>query len=43
VQELVASYMPADSGALGFMRDGDFGNLLKRQDRIMRETDDRDA
>jgi DNA-binding protein YbaB len=43
VQELLAEYLPADSGALGFMRDGDFGNLLKRSDRIMREADDRDA
>lgn len=42
VQELVATYLPADSGALGFMRDGDFGHLLQRQDRIMREAEDRD-
>lgn len=37
VQELVGQYLPADSAAAGFMRDGDFGNLLARQDRIMRE------
>jgi DNA-binding protein YbaB len=37
VQELVAGYLPADSGALGFMRDGDFGHLLKRQDAVMRD------
>ncbi|MFI5935192.1 YbaB/EbfC family nucleoid-associated protein [Actinoplanes sp. NPDC051494] len=43
VQEIMKEYMPADSAAAGFLRDGDFGKLLARQDRIMREEDDRDA
>ncbi|MFC4069492.1 YbaB/EbfC family nucleoid-associated protein [Actinoplanes subglobosus] len=43
VQAMVGQYLPADSAAAGFMRDGDFGNLLARQDRIMREAgEDRD-
>lgn len=37
VQEIVGEYLPADSGAARFMRDGNFGSLLARQDRIMRE------
>lgn len=42
VQEMIGEYLPADSGAARFMRDGDFGNLLSRQDRIMREEGDDD-
>jgi DNA-binding protein YbaB len=41
VQDLVAGYLPADSGAAGFLRDGDFGHLLKRQDAIMRDAEER--
>lgn len=43
VQDLVATYLPADSGTPRFLRDGDFGHLLQRQDRIMREGDGHDA
>lgn len=42
VQEMVGEYLPASSAAAGFMRDGNFGNLLARQDRIMREAGDSD-
>jgi DNA-binding protein YbaB len=42
VQEMVGQYLPPDSAAAGFMRDGSFGNLLARQDRIMREAGDDD-
>jgi len=41
VQELVAGYLPADSGAAGFLRDGNFDHLLKRQDALMREAEER--
>ncbi|MEU4158268.1 YbaB/EbfC family nucleoid-associated protein [Actinoplanes sp. NPDC026670] len=37
VQEMVGEFLPSGSAAAGFMRDGNFGNLLARQDRIMRE------
>ncbi|MEU8657140.1 YbaB/EbfC family nucleoid-associated protein [Actinoplanes philippinensis] len=43
VQEMVGEYLPAGSAAAGFLRDGDFGNLLARQDRIMREAGDDDG
>ena len=36
VRELMAGYLPADSGAMRFVRDQDFGSLLRRQDDIMR-------
>lgn len=36
VQELVGGYLPAGSGALDFVRDGDFGALLRRGDAEMR-------
>jgi len=42
VQEMVGEYLPADSGAARFLRDGNFGSLLARQDRMMRETGDDD-
>jgi DNA-binding protein YbaB len=42
VQEMVGEYLPAGSAAAGFVRDGNFGNLLARQDRIMREAGDGD-
>jgi DNA-binding protein YbaB len=32
VEELVAGYLPADSGAIRFLRDNDFGSLLGRTD-----------
>ena len=36
VQEMMAAYLPAESGAMRFVRDNDFGSLLRRQDDIMR-------
>ncbi|GAA4972935.1 YbaB/EbfC family nucleoid-associated protein [Actinoplanes utahensis] len=42
VQSMVGEYLPADSSAARFMRDNDFGGLLERQDRIMREGGARD-
>jgi DNA-binding protein YbaB len=42
VQEMVGEYLPPGSAAAGFVRDGNFGNLLARQDRIMREAGDGD-
>jgi DNA-binding protein YbaB len=42
VQEMVGEYLPAGSAAAGFVRDGNFGNLLARQDRVMREAGDGD-
>jgi DNA-binding protein YbaB len=38
VQELVAGYLPADSGVADYLRDGNFGALLRRTD-AMRERD----
>jgi DNA-binding protein YbaB len=43
VQEMVGEFLPSGSAAAGFMRDGNFGNLLARQDRIMREAGDDDG
>lgn len=37
VRDLMADYLPAESGAMRFVRDNDFGSLLRRQDEIMRE------
>ncbi|MEV0897179.1 YbaB/EbfC family nucleoid-associated protein [Actinoplanes sp. NPDC049802] len=42
VQAMVGEYLPADSPGARFMRDGDFGSLLARQDRLMREAGDDD-
>jgi DNA-binding protein YbaB len=39
VQEIMAGYLPADSGPMQFIKDNDFGSLLRRQDAIMREAD----
>ena len=33
VQELMADYLPPDSGAMRFLRDNDFGSLLRRPGR----------
>ncbi|WP_233624568.1 YbaB/EbfC family nucleoid-associated protein [Actinoplanes sp. ATCC 53533] len=40
VQQMMAGYLPADSGPMQFIKDNDFGSLLRRQDAIMREADD---
>jgi DNA-binding protein YbaB len=43
VRDMVGEFLPSGSAAAGFVRDGDFGNLLARQDRIMREAGDDDG
>lgn len=43
VQHLVGGYLPAGSGALDFVRDGDFGALLRRGDAQLRAEADRDG
>ena len=40
VEELMAAYLPADSGPLRFLRDNDFGSLLRRSDAIMEARDE---
>jgi DNA-binding protein YbaB len=40
VEATMAAHLPADSGPLRFVRDGDFGSLLRRSDQIMREAGD---
>jgi DNA-binding protein YbaB len=40
VQQMMGDYLPADSGPMQFVRDNNFGSLLRRQDAIMREADD---
>lgn len=37
VQQVMSGYLPAGSGAVGFLKDNNFGTLLKRQDAMMRE------
>ncbi len=41
VEELMAGYLPPESGSMQFLRDNDFGNLLRRQDAVMREAGER--
>ncbi len=38
-QELVAGYLPADSGTADFLRTGDFGALLGRADSVLRRSE----
>ena len=40
VQQMMSGYLPADSGPMQFIKDNNFGSLLRRQDAIMREADD---
>jgi DNA-binding protein YbaB len=42
VTELMADYLPADSGAMRFVRDNNFSSLLRRQDQIMHPSGQRD-
>lgn len=42
VEELMAAHLPHDSGPMRFLRDNDFGSLLRRQDQIMREAGEDD-
>lgn len=39
VEQLMAGYLPADSGPMRFLKDNNLGSLLRRQDAIMREAD----
>ena len=41
VQQVMSGYLPADSGPMQYIKDNNFGSLLRRQDAIMREVDDR--
>lgn len=43
VEAMMADYFPADSAALGFVRDNDFGTLLRRSDAVMRDLTERDS
>jgi hypothetical protein len=40
---MMADYLPADSGALGFLRDNDFGTLMRRPDAALRDLTQRDS
>ena len=42
IQTLMADYLPADSGALRYLRDPDFGSLLGRSDEIVQDLAGRD-
>ncbi|SDY71705.1 Conserved DNA-binding protein YbaB [Micromonospora pattaloongensis] len=42
VQELVRGYLPPGSGAADYLRDGNFGSLLRRSDAALREEAERD-
>ncbi|HET6484192.1 MAG TPA: YbaB/EbfC family nucleoid-associated protein [Actinoplanes sp.] len=37
VQTLLADYLPADSGALRYLREHDFGSLLGRSDELVQD------
>jgi DNA-binding protein YbaB len=43
VRDLMSAYLPPDSGTMRFLRDNDFGSLLRRQDDIMREAGEGDG
>jgi DNA-binding protein YbaB len=43
VRELMSAYLPPDSGTMRFLRDNDFGSLLRRQDDIMRKAGEGDG
>ena len=40
VEELMAAYLPAESGPMRFLKDNDFGSLLRRSDAIMDASDE---
>ncbi len=42
VEELMAGYLPPESGSMQFLRDNNFANLLRRQDALMRDAGERD-
>lgn len=41
VQELVGSYLPPGSGVTDYLKDGNFGSLLRRSDAVLREEAER--
>jgi DNA-binding protein YbaB len=43
VETLMVDYLPADSGALQFLRDNDFGAFLRRPDAALRDLTQRDS
>jgi DNA-binding protein YbaB len=43
VEAMMADYFPADSGALGFLRDNDFGTLMRRPDAAFQNLTERDS
>jgi len=43
VEALMADYLPSDSGALQFLRDNDFGSLMRRPDAMLRDLTQRDS
>lgn len=43
VQQLVAGYLPAGSGAVDFLKDNNFASLMRRHDAAMREEAGRDG
>ncbi|MBO4207077.1 YbaB/EbfC family nucleoid-associated protein [Micromonospora echinofusca] len=42
-QRLVAGYLPAGSGALDYLREGNFGSLLRRSDAVLGGESEREA
>ncbi len=43
VESMMAEYFPADSSALAFLRDNDFGTLMRRPDAAFRDLTERDS
>jgi DNA-binding protein YbaB len=42
VEAMMADYFPAESSALAFVRDNDFGTLMRRPDAMFRDLTERD-
>jgi DNA-binding protein YbaB len=42
VEAMMSDYFPADSSALAFVRDNDFGTLMRRPDAMFRDLTERD-
>jgi len=43
VQRIVAEYLPPGSGAVDFLKDNNFGSLMRRHDAALREAAERDG
>lgn len=43
VEAMMADYFPADSSALAFLRDNEFGTLMRRPDAMVRDLTERDS